>query len=83
MEAINITKARQNLYKLVKDTNESHAPIQILGKDGNAVLLSEDDWRAIQETLYLYSVPGLVEGIKESENEPIEEMVSADDLDWE
>jgi len=78
MEAINITKARQNLYKLVRETNESHAPIQILGKDGNAVLLSEDDWRSIQETLYLYSVPGLVKAIKESENEPVEGMKEYD-----
>ncbi|MGI6152338.1 MAG: type II toxin-antitoxin system Phd/YefM family antitoxin [Christensenellaceae bacterium] len=83
MESINITKARQNLYKLVKETNESHYPIQIIGKEGNAVLVSEEDWRSIQETLYLHSVPGLVEAIKESENEPVEEMVSADDLDWE
>ncbi len=78
MEAINITKARQNLYKLVKETNESHYPIHILGKDGNAVLVSEDDWRSLQETVYLHSIPGLVEAIKESESEPIEEMASYD-----
>lgn len=78
MESINITKARQNLYKLVRETNESHNPVHITGKDGNAVLVSEDDWKSIEETLYLHSVPGLVEAIKESENESIEEMKEYD-----
>lgn len=82
MEAINITKARQNLYKLVKDANESHDPIYITGKDGNAVLVSEDDWKSIEETLYLHSVPGLVEDIKASMNESIADMPNADDLEW-
>lgn len=83
MVAINITAARQNLYKLVKETNEFHSPIQILGKEGNAILISEDDWRSIEETLHLCSVPGFVEAIKESEKERVEEMKEYDpDEEW-
>jgi prevent-host-death family protein len=83
MESMNITKARQNLYKLVKQTNESHYPVQITGRNGNAVLVSEEDWESIQETLHLYAAPGLVRDIKESMDEPVAEMAEYDpDEEW-
>ncbi len=74
MTAINATTARKNLYQLISDVNTNSTPVTITNSRGkNAVLLSEDDWNAIQETLYLNSVPGMTESIIEAKNEPIEE----------
>ena len=73
MTAINATNARKNLYQLISDVNANSTPITITNNKGkNAVLLSEDDWNALQETIYLNSIPGLVESIV-SADEPIEE----------
>ena len=72
--------ARANLYRLIDQTAESHEPIYISGKKTSAVLLSEEDWNAIQETLYLLSAPGLRESIKDGMAEPLNE--SAKGLDW-
>lgn len=80
MKTINITKARAKLYQLIDEASESHEPIQITGKRSNAILISEDDWRAIQETLYLTSVPGMRESVIEGLNTPLEEC--SEDLDW-
>lgn len=68
---ITATKARSNLYKLIDDAASSHEPIEITGKRGNAVLVSEDDWRSIQETLYLLSVPGMRESIRKGLSTPV------------
>ncbi|NOY60158.1 MAG: type II toxin-antitoxin system Phd/YefM family antitoxin [Calditrichaeota bacterium] len=80
MKTISITKARSNLYQLIDETASIHEPIQITGKRTNAVLLSEDDWRAIQETLFLLSIPGMRESIREGLESPIEEC--SEDLKW-
>jgi antitoxin YefM len=64
MKSIKATEARSKLYKLLDETAESHEPIQITGKRANAVLISEEDWRSIQETLYLLSIPGMRESIR-------------------
>lgn len=77
---ITATEARTNLYRLIDQTAESHQPIHITGKRSNAVLVSAEDWQAIQETLYLLSVPGMRESIKEGMAEPLSE--SATELDW-
>ncbi|MCQ9616355.1 type II toxin-antitoxin system Phd/YefM family antitoxin [Paenalcaligenes niemegkensis] len=77
---ITATEARANLYRLIDQTAESHQPIRIAGKRTSAVLISETDWDAIQETLYLTSVPGMRESIKEGMAEPLEK--SAKELDW-
>ena len=64
MSTINITNARQNLFQLVADVNVGFNPITIVNNTGkNAVLISEDEWKSIEETLYLSSIPGLVEDI--------------------
>lgn len=64
MSTINITNARQNLFQLVADVNVGFNPITIVNNKGkNAVLISEDEWKSIEETLYLSSIPGLVEDI--------------------
>lgn len=80
MHTVTATKARGSLYSLIDETNASHEPIQITGKRGNAVLISEDDWRSIQETLYLQSIPGMVKSIKKARKEGIKE--ASKDLDW-
>jgi prevent-host-death family protein len=74
------TEARRHLYSLVDQVQESHEPVWITGKRGNAVLVSEDDWRAVQETLYLASVPGMRESILEGMATPAEQL--EDELDW-
>ena len=69
MNTINITNARQNLFKLVSDVNVGYNPITIINNKGkNAVLISEDDWKNIEETLYLSSIPGYVKEINEIRN---------------
>ena len=64
MSTLSATEARANLYRVIDETAESHEPVLITSKRNNAVLLSESDWNAIQETLYLLSVPGMRESIK-------------------
>ena len=72
MTTVNVTEARANLYKLIDDASASHEPVVITGKRGNAVLLAEDDWNAINETLYLLSVPGMRESIIEGMQESLD-----------
>jgi antitoxin YefM len=80
MPILTASEARSKLYRLIDETAASHQPILITGKRTNAVLVSEDDWRALQETVYLLSMPGMRESIREGMNTPIEEC--ARDLDW-
>ncbi len=80
MPTLSASDARANLYRLIDETNEAHEPVTISGKRGNAVLVAEDDWRAIQETLYLVSIPGMRESIREGMKEPLSK--SAQKLDW-
>ncbi|OEU69181.1 MAG: antitoxin [Desulfuromonadales bacterium C00003093] len=80
MPTITATEARKNLYRLLDEVSESHEPIQITGKRSNAILISEDDWRAVQETLHLHSIPGMKESIIEGLQTPIDEC--SEDLDW-
>jgi prevent-host-death family protein len=77
---ITATEARKSLYKLIDDVAGTHEPIQITGKRGNAVLVGEDDWRAVQETLHLLSIPGVRESIVEGLNAPVDECKT--ELDW-
>ena len=80
MTTIKVGQARTKLGRLVDEAAASHEPILITGKRANAVLLSEEDWRAIQETLYLVSIPGMRESIREGLQTPVEECVQ--ELDW-
>lgn len=74
MISINITQARSNIYKLVADVNANSQPVTIINNRGkNGVLVSEDDWNTIQETLYLNSIPGMTESILEAGKEPVSE----------
>lgn len=72
MKTISATSARSDLYKVIDSALQDHEPVQITGKRGNAVLVSEADWRAIQETLHLLSIPGMRDSIREGMAEPIE-----------
>ncbi len=80
MKTISATRARANLYRLVEETAVSSEPIQITGKRANAILVSEDDWRSIQETLHLVSIPGMRDSIREGLETRLEECV--EELDW-
>jgi antitoxin YefM len=73
MTTLSATEARKNLYALVDEISGSHEPVQIKGKRHSAVLVSEEDWRAVQETLYLTAVPGMRESIAEGLKTPVEE----------
>ena len=80
MKTITVTNARSKLYKLIDETSAGHEPIHITGKRSNAVLISEEDWRAIQETLYLLSIPGMRESIRKGLEIPIDEC--SGELEW-
>ena len=80
MTTLTASEARSKLYRLIDEAASTHTPILITGKRSNAVLISEEDWRAIQETLHLLSIPSMRESIREGLNTPIEEC--AKDLDW-
>ena len=80
MATMSDTEARANLYRLIDEVGTSHEPVLITGKRGNAVLLAEDDWRAIEETLYLLSIPGMRESIVEGMTEPVDAL--DEDLEW-
>lgn len=80
MPTVTATEARATLYRLIDQTSTSHEPILITGKRGNAVLISEDDWRSIQETLHLLNIPGMRDSIREGLATPLEEC--KEDIDW-
>ena len=80
MSAITVSEARANLYRLIDEAASSHQPLLISGKRNKAVLISEEDWLAIQETLFLLSVPGMRESIREGMQTPVDEC--AEDLNW-
>ncbi len=80
MKSIAVTQARSKLYKLIDEAIDNSEPIQITGKRGNAVLISESDWRSINETLFLLSIPGMRESIIEGMNTPPDQC--SEELDW-
>jgi len=80
VQTVTATKARSILYTLLDNAAEFHEPIQITGKRASAVLVAEEDWRAIQESLYLVSIPGMRESIQAGLAAPVSEC--SEDLDW-
>ena len=80
MTTFKVTDARAKLYRLIDEVARSHEPIYITGRRANAVLLSEDDWRSIQETLHLLSIPGMRKSIRDGLNTPIDKCF--EELDW-
>ncbi len=80
MKTITATSARANFFGLIDETAEAHEPILITAKRNNAVLISEEDWRSMEETLYLTSIPGFVESILEASNTPDDEWISHEEI---
>jgi antitoxin YefM len=80
MTTMKVTEARSKLYRLLDSVAENHEPILITGKRNNAILISEDDWRAIEETMYLLSIPRMRESIIEGLNTPFKEL--SDGVEW-
>lgn len=80
MPNLTATEARANLYRLLDEASDSHEPITITGKRNSAVLIASEDWDAIQETLYLLSVPGMRESLVEGMAQPIDEC--SEEVDW-
>jgi antitoxin YefM len=80
MPTLSATEARSKLFRLIDQASLSHEPIVITGKRGNAVLISEDDWRSIQETIYLLNIPGMRESIREGLATSLEDCT--EEIDW-
>lgn len=80
MKTIKAGETEQTLQELLKETAASHEPIQIISDQSNGILISEEDWRAIQETLYLLSIPGVRESIREGMAAPFEDCST--ELNW-
>lgn len=82
MDLLTVREARDKLYRLLDEIAEHHKPVVISGKRNNDVLIAQEDWDAIQETLYLVSIPEMKESIEKAAAEPVEKYVALDDLDW-
>lgn len=80
MTTLTASEARANLYKLIDETNITHEPTLITGKRNNAVLIAEDDWRSVQETLFLLSIPSMRQSIREGLETPLEK--TSKELEW-
>ena len=80
MPTLTATEARSKLYRLIDETTNSHQPVIITGKRRNAVLVSEENWQSLQETLYLLSIPGMRKSIREGLSTPVDEC--EEDIDW-
>jgi prevent-host-death family protein len=76
MKVFTASEARANLFRLIDQAAEQHVPVLITSKRHNAVLLSEQDWQAVQETIYLLSIPGMRESIRQGLGTPTEELLS-------
>jgi prevent-host-death family protein len=79
-KVMTVSQARTNIYKLMDETAQTHQPIMITGKRNNIVVLSEEDWNAIEETLFLNSIPGMANSIKEAMDAPNSEF--SEDIQW-
>ena len=79
-KVMTVSQARTNIYKIMDETAQTHQPIMITGKRNNVVMISEEDWNAIEETLYLNSIPGMASSIKEAMDAPNSEF--SEDIEW-
>lgn len=83
MTAITAVKAKENIYQLIQDVNVNSAPITITNSGGkNAVLIGEDDWKAMEETIYLMSMPGMTESIISGGNTAVKDCLDESEVDW-
>lgn len=77
-----VTNFRKDIYNLLEQTIRFNEPVNVSTKTGNAVVLSEDEYNGMVETLYLYSIPELKEQLKEDMTAPLSEFISEDEVDW-
>jgi PHD/YefM family antitoxin component YafN of YafNO toxin-antitoxin module len=82
MTTTNATNFRQNIFAYLDQAIRHNEVINVSTKNGNAVVMSDDDYRGLMETLYLYSIPGMVESILDAENEPKEDRVKMSEVNW-
>ena len=83
MNAMNVTKAGANLFKIMAFVNDNSQPLTLTNLKGkNAVLVGQNDWNAIQETMYLNSVPGMTESLIKGKNTPLADCLSEDEVEW-
>lgn len=83
MTAITATKARENIYQLIQDVNTNSTPVTITNQKGkNAVLIGEEDWQAIEETLHLMAIPGMTDSIIEGGKTSTEDCLEENEVDW-
>ena len=82
MTNITVTNARKDLYKLMDQVAETHEPVVITGKRSSSVLISAEDFAAIQETLYLQSIPGMTQSILEGSKTPSEKCIPLSEFKW-
>jgi len=80
MDNMNATEVRKDIYRLIDEINTTHRPIRVSGKRNKVVMVAESDWEAMKETVYLLSIPGFEESIKEGDSTPIEECM--EDIGW-
>ncbi len=80
MKSLSATQARKDIYRIIDETCETNEPVLLTTKRSDAVLVGKSDWDAIQETLYLNSIPGMTESIQEGLNTPLDD--TDENLDW-
>lgn len=81
-DILNATTARKNLFHLIDQVDATHEPVIIAGPRANAVLISEEDFRAIEETMFLCSIPGMRSSLIRAAEEPIEAGTALEDVKW-
>lgn len=79
---VNVTNFRKNIFGLLKQTVTYNEPVNVSTKSGNVVLLSEDDYNGLMETVYLMSIPGMKEKLVEGKNTSIEKCIPEDEVEW-
>lgn len=82
MTNVNVTNFRKDIYELLEQTIKFNEPINISTKNGNAVVLSEEDYRGLMETVYLLDIPNMKEKLLEGKNTPIEECLTEEEVEW-
>ena len=82
MKTIPISRARENIYQIIEENVKFNEPIEITSRKGDVVLISKEEWNSLLETLYLMSVPGLLDSIREADKVPIEEWGTLEDIGW-
>ena len=81
MTIVNATAAREKLFQLIAETSRGCEPVTITSKNGNVVMISEEDWRTMQETLYLGAIPGMTESILQGKDAPADEWIDINEVD--